>query len=69
MADKKPPINDQVKALTDALGAVAEMSLIFYRDVLAVGATYEEATKLTQAFIAANIYGSGAGKDRKEEAN
>ena len=66
MANEKKPINDQVKALTDALGAVAEMSLIFYRDVLAVGASYEEATKLTQAFIAANIFGSGAGTDKPE---
>lgn len=62
-ADNKSQ-NEQLKRLIEALGTVAEMSLVFYRDVLQAGATYEEALKLTQAFIAANIFGSGAGKDK-----
>lgn len=64
MAAEKKPNNEQVRGLIEALGAVAEMSLVFYRSTLAVGATNEEATKLTQAFIAANIFGGA--KDKPE---
>ena len=58
--------DEAVKELVNALGAVAEMSLVFYRDVLNAGATPDEAFKLTQAFIAANIFGN-AGRGRTEE--
>ena len=63
--DKKAK-NEAVKDLVNALGAIAEMSLVFYRDVLNSGATPDEAFKLTQAFIAANIFGN-AGRSKPEE--
>ena len=55
--------NDAVKELLNAVGALAEMSLNFYRAVLNAGATKEEAFVLLQSFISASIHGS------KEESN
>ena len=43
--------NKSVKELLNALGAVAEMSLSFYRAVLDAGATKEESFVLLQSFI------------------
>ena len=48
---------EKMQEFMNALGAIAEMTLVFYRDLLAVGATQEEALKLTQAYIAASLYG------------
>lgn len=67
MAGNKKAENEQMKGLIDTLGAVAEMSLVFYRDTLGAGATPDEAFKLTQAFIAANIFGN-AGRQKQEES-
>ena len=39
-----------------AIGILAETSLNFYRNLIDAGATLKEATTLTQAFIAANIF-------------
>lgn len=51
--------NDKaIEEIVNALGAIAEMSLVFYRNALNSGATSDEAFKLTQAFIAANIFGN-----------
>ncbi len=44
---------EQVKEFIDAIGAISEMSLIFYRSSLLAGATPDEAIRLTQAYIAA----------------
>ena len=55
--------NDAVKELMNAVGALAEMSLNFYRAVLNAGATREEAFVLLQSFISASIHGN------KEESN
>ena len=44
--------------MKQAIGARAEMSLIFFRAALDVGATMEEALKLTQAYLAATIHGN-----------
>ena len=55
--------NDAVKELLNAVGALAEMSLNFYRAALNAGATKEEAFVLLQSFISASIHGS------KEESN
>ena len=49
---------EQVQALKNQIGAVAEMALIFYRAAIGVGATMEEALKLTQAYLAAMIHGN-----------
>lgn len=50
--------NDAVKELLNAVGALAEMSLNFYRAVLNAGATREEAFVLLQSFISASIHGN-----------
>lgn len=54
-----------------AIGILAETSLNFYRNLIDAGATPKEAATLTQAFIAANIFGSQAkgdadGRDESE---
>lgn len=48
----------KVEEMIGAVGATAEMALIFYHVVQKHGATPEEAVKLTQAFIAAFLYGN-----------
>ena len=55
--------NDAVKELLNAVGALAEMSLNFYRAVLNAGATREEAFVLLQSFVSTLIHGN------KEESN
>jgi len=44
--------NDAVRELLNAVGALAEMSLNFYRALLNAGATKEEAFVLLQSFTA-----------------
>lgn len=46
-----------------AIGFLAETSLYFHRNLIDTGATPKEATTLTQAFIAANIFGQQAKRD------
>lgn len=41
-----------------AIGILAETSLNFYRNLIDAGASSKEAMTLTQAFIAANIFGN-----------
>lgn len=48
--------------LINALGTTAEMALVFYRAALSAGATMEEATRLSQAYIGALIFGKGQGQ-------
>lgn len=56
--------NDAVRELLNAVGALAEMSLNFYRALLNAGATKEEeAFVLLQSFISASIHGSKEGSD------
>lgn len=55
-------MNDSLKDMLTALGALSEMSLHFYRTLIANGATKSEAATLTQAYIGATLYG-----DRKEK--
>ena len=50
--------NKAVKELLNALGAVAEMSLNFYRAALNAGATKEEAIVLLQSFVYVFIHGN-----------
>lgn len=49
---------NQLKEFMNAIGAVAETTLIFYRSIINAGGTQEEATRLTQALISATIFGS-----------
>lgn len=48
----------EIKNLINALGVTSEMTLIFFRNLLSNGATIEEASRLSQAFIAAVLYGN-----------
>lgn len=50
--------NDAVIELLNAVGALAEMSLNFYRALLDAGATKKEAVVLLQSFISATIHGN-----------
>ena len=47
--------NDHLKELLNAIGVLAETSLLFYRDVIQAGASEEEAKFLTQALIRASM--------------
>lgn len=55
----------QLKEFFTAIGALAEMALLFYRSSIAAKATPEEAFRITQAFIAAAL--SGGGKSENKE--
>lgn len=55
--------DDAVRKLLDAVGALAEISLNFYRAVLNAGATKEEAVVLLQSFISASIHGNKEDSD------
>lgn len=50
--------SEKLVGLIQAIGATSEMAIVFYRSVLSNGASTEEAVKLTQAFIAAVLYGN-----------
>ena len=55
--------NEQpIRDLVNALGVTAEVTLVFYRDVQKAGAKPDEALKVTQAFIAAFLYGNTGSK-------
>lgn len=47
--------NDHLKELLNAIGVLAETSLLFYRAVIHAGASEEEAKFLTQALIRASM--------------
>ena len=49
---------NKLREFMNAIGIVAETSLIFYRNVTKAGGTQEEAMRLTQALIAATIFGN-----------
>ena len=54
--------NDAVKELLNAVGALAEISLNFYRAAINSGATREEACVLVQSLISACIHGKRGGR-------
>lgn len=49
----------QTNRLINAIGTVAESSLVFYWAAIGAGATEGEATRLLQAYIAAMSFGKG----------
>lgn len=53
MANNKKELTE----LLNAIGMTAEMALNFFRAILEAGGTTQEALVLTQAFMAASIYG------------
>lgn len=58
--------NDHLKELLNAIGVLAEMSLLFYRAIIQAGATEEEAKFLTQALIRASM-NNNSGQESEEE--
>jgi len=58
--------NQNTEKLIKAIGTTAEMSLVFYRAAIGAGANLEEATRVTQAYIAAMAFGKGQGQNKKE---
>lgn len=58
---------DKVEELRQSVGAMAEMSLIFFRAALGSGASMEEALRLTQVFISAQIYGGQKNEAESQE--
>ncbi len=51
--------SDGAEKMINALGTMAEMALVFYRSAASAGATREEATAITQAYLGAMIFGRG----------
>lgn len=47
----------QVEEMRQAIGVTAEMGIIFFRATLGTGATMDETMKLTQAYMAALMFG------------
>ena len=56
---------NKLKEFMNAIGTVAETTLIFYRSIIETGGTQEEAMRLTQAFIAATIFGNKGGPENE----
>lgn len=56
---------NKLKEFMNAIGTVAETTLIFYRSIIEAGGTQEEAMRLTQAFIAATIFGNKGGPENE----
>ncbi len=54
--------------LINAIGTVAESSLVFYRAAINAGATPEEATPILQAYIGAMAFGRGQGKGQNPDS-
>lgn len=55
--------DDAVKRLLNAVGALAEISLNFYRAALNAGATKEEALVLLWSFVSTLIHGNKEDSD------
>lgn len=49
--------NPMLESFMRGQGIIAEASLVFYRAVIGAGASQEEAIKVTQAYIAALLFG------------
>ncbi len=64
--DKKKSA-EQVEQAIQAVGAMAEMGLTFYRAAVGVGADVAEATGLTQANFAAMLFGNQQKPPESEE--
>lgn len=56
MAEKKD--SEKVRQMVQAVGATAEMALVFYRAAVESDATPAEAIRLTQAYLGALLFGN-----------
>lgn len=57
----------EIEELTQAIGSIAEMGVIFFRATLGTGATMEETMKLTQAYLAALMFGGRTQQTPEDE--
>lgn len=53
--------------LMDAIGALAEMSLLFYKATINAGATEEQANILITALLRASLQKNGKNKEERED--
>lgn len=53
--------------LIDAVGALAEMSLLFYKATINAGATEEQANILIMAFLWAFLQKNGKDEEKRED--
>ena len=58
---------DKIDEVRQSVGAMAEMSLIFFRAAVGSGASMEEDLRLTQAFVSAQIYGKPKNEAESQE--
>lgn len=54
--------------LIDAVGALAEMALLFYKATINAGATEEQANILITAFLRASLQKNGTKKEEREDS-
>ena len=59
---------EEVERRIQGVGATAEMSLIFYRAAIEAEATPAEAIKLTQAYLAALLFGNQQNQQKPPES-
>lgn len=59
---------EEVERMIQGVGATAEMSLIFYRAAIEAEATPAEAIKLTQAYLAALLFGNQKNQQKPPES-
>ncbi len=65
--DNRKENHPETEKLINAVGAVAEMSLVFYRAALEAGANAVEAVSLTKAYLSALMSDAGKGKEETPE--
>lgn len=56
-----------MEELINAVGALAEMALLFYKATIDAGATEEQANALTTAFLRASLQKNGKNKEEGED--
>lgn len=59
---------EEVERMIQGVGATAEMSLIFYRAAIEAEETPAEAIKLTQAYLAALLFGNQQNQQKPPES-
>lgn len=59
---------EEVERMIQGVGATAEMSLIFYRAAIEAEVTPAEAIKLTQAYLAALLFGNQQNQQKPPES-
>lgn len=57
-----------MEELTNAVGALAEMALLFYKATINAGATEEQANALVTAFLRASLQKNGKNREETEDS-